>query len=300
MLVNLSEELYRKVILIRLFEERVLTLFSQGKLSGTTHAYIGQEANAVGVISHLREEDTVFSNHRCHGHYLAKTGDAVGLLAELMGKETGICSGLGGSQHICNRNFFSNGIQGSYMPIVVGMALTEKLRNTSAVVTAFIGDGTLGQGVVYEAFNIASLYQVPLLVVIENNRIAQTTPIELNLAGSIAARTQAFGIATTELDTTDAEVIFDCAGEIIANMREDRRPHALIINSQRLGPHSKGDDTRTEEAIADMRRLDPVPLLEARLTNQAREQLRAEANEIISQAEFLANQSGVRSLEMAK
>ncbi len=297
---NLKKELFRKMILIRLFEERVLELFSLGMLSGTTHAYIGQEANAVGVISHLNEEDTIFSNHRCHGHYLAKTRDVVGLLAEMMGKDIGVCSGLGGSQHICNQNFFSNGIQGSYMPIVAGMALAEKLNNTGAIVTAFIGDGTLGEGTVYETFNLASLYQVPLLTVIENNRIAQTTPITLSLAGSIADRPRAFGISTTEMDTTDVEVIFQCSGEIISQMRKDKKPHVLILNSQRLGPHSKGDDSRPLAEISEIRKLDPLLLMEDQLTVHDYALLRAQAKEIICQAEKEASESEMRFLEYAK
>jgi TPP-dependent pyruvate/acetoin dehydrogenase alpha subunit len=286
------------MILIRLFEERVLELFSLGKLSGTTHTYIGQEANAVGVVSHLHEEDIVFSNHRCHGHYLAKTGDAAGLLSEMMGKEDGLCAGLGGSQHLCNRNFFSNGIQGSYMPIVVGMALAEKLSDAGRVTTAFIGDGTMGEGIVYESFNLTALYQVPLLVVIENNRIAQTTPIALNLAGTIGARSRAFGLATTELDTTDAEEIHGRAGEIIDQLRIDRRPHVLILNTYRLGPHSKGDDTRAAAEIAELRKSDPIPLLADKLDAEFCAQVREEALAIIQQAEEQATRSGIHHLEI--
>ena len=136
----------------------------------------------------------VFSNHRCHGHYLAFTDDAFGLLSEVMGKATGTCGGKGGSQHLCRGNFYSNGVLGSIVPVATGIALAEKKKGTGAVSTVFLGDGTLGEGVTYESLNMASLWQLPVLFVVENNHYAQSTPVELELAGSIAARGAAFGV----------------------------------------------------------------------------------------------------------
>ena len=142
---------YERMFFIRRFEETLLDLFSLGKLVGTTHTYIGQEANGVGVIDHLDPEvDVVFSNHRCHGHYLEFTGDAYGLLCEVMGRAPGTCGGKGGSQHLCKGNFYSNGILGSIVPVATGIALAEKQKGTGAVSTVFVGDGALGQGAVYE------------------------------------------------------------------------------------------------------------------------------------------------------
>src|SRR5688500_545421 len=138
--------LYRRMYFIRRFEETLLDLFEEGILVGTTHCCIGQEADCVGVIDHLREADHVFSNHRCHGHYLARTGDARGLLCEIMGKESGVCSGWGGSQHICAHNVKSNGILGGTVPAAAGIALAMKMRKETAVSVAFIGDGTMGEG----------------------------------------------------------------------------------------------------------------------------------------------------------
>ena len=126
-IIQLSE-LYKKMLLIRYFEEGVLKLFEQGKLFGTTHAYIGQEANAVGVITNLRAKDTVVSNHRCHGHYITHKQNPYALLCEMMGKKDGLCSGRGGSQHICDTNFFSNGVQGGIMPLAAGLAFSEKFN----------------------------------------------------------------------------------------------------------------------------------------------------------------------------
>ncbi len=187
-------QLYRTMLLIRRFEERLLDEFSAGRLVGTTHAYIGQEANAAGIFSELSPEDVIFSNHRCHGHFLAYGGDLYRLAAELMGKATGLVGGRGGSQHIHWKNFYSNGIQGGIVPVATGMALAEKASGSGNIVAVFLGDGTLGEGVVYESLNIASLWSLPILFVVENNRYAQTTPISLAMAGSIPARFSAFGI----------------------------------------------------------------------------------------------------------
>jgi len=256
---------YRQVALIRYFEETLLKLFGAGKLMGTTHTYSGQEADAVGVLAHLTPRDVVFSNHRCHGHYLALTGDVEGLLAELLGLDSGICAGKGGSQHLCRGNFYTNGVQGGIVPLAVGAALAEKRKGTGALAVVWLGDGTLGEGVIYEAFNMASLWDVPVLFVIENNGYAQTTPIGMNLAGSVAKRTEAFGIPTVELATTDAASIWTAAGGAVEAIRKTSRPHALVLSTYRFGPHSKGDDFRSEEEKAAARERDPKAVLAGRL-----------------------------------
>ena len=196
--------LYERMALIRRFEETLLELFAAGELHGTTHTCIGQEADAVGVISCLEpERDVVVSNHRCHGHYLAFTDDVDGLLREVMGRVGGVCGGKGGSQHLFAGNFYSNGVLGSTVPLAAGIALAEREKGSGAVATVFVGDGTLGQGVVYESLNIASLWGLPLLVVVEHNGYAQSTPSGLQVAGDVEARARAFGIATSRHDTTD-------------------------------------------------------------------------------------------------
>jgi TPP-dependent pyruvate/acetoin dehydrogenase alpha subunit len=146
--------LYKTMLLIRRFEERLISEFSAGKLVGTTHTYNGQEADAAGIFSVTDPDDVVFSNHRCHGHFLAYGGDPYRLAAELMGKTTGLVSGRGGSQHIHWRNFYSNGVQGGIIPIATGMALAEKVKTTGKITLVFIGDGTLGEGVLYESLSI--------------------------------------------------------------------------------------------------------------------------------------------------
>lgn len=282
-------ERYRMMRLIRETEERILQLFSQGKLFGTTHTCIGQEANAVGIVAHLGGKDIIFSNHRCHGHYVAYTGDVTGLVAELMGKENGVCAGISGSQHLCRGNFHSNGIQGGIVPNAVGMAYAEKMLDRGSVTTVFLGDGTLGEGVTYEAMNIASLWSAPVLFVIENNYYAQSTPSFMQIAGDIADRPRAFGIETTELTTTDVEEIHGTAGEVIGRIRSDMRPACLVINTYRFAPHSKGDDFRDPAEIEARRAFDPLAVAAARLNDalvaSIAEECRRTVDECIVQAE---------------
>jgi TPP-dependent pyruvate/acetoin dehydrogenase alpha subunit len=280
-----NQSLYRTIYLIRRFEEKVLDEFPRGRFYGTTHTYIGQEANAVGVLSNIQAEDIVVSNHRCHGHFLAYGGDIQALFAELMGKETGVCAGRGGSQHLYWNNFYTNGILGGTVPVATGMALAEKYKKSESIAVNFIGDGAFGEGVVYESLNMASLWAAPILYIIENNHIAQTTPIELNLAGNIATRFEAFDIPTHELSTSDVLEIGAIALELIREVRTDSKPHALIIHTHRFGPHSKGDDTRDPNIIAKMREVyDPVEIHGSRLSVDLREKIEREINNSIDQA----------------
>ena len=262
---------YERMFFIRRFEEALLDLFAQGKLVGTTHTYIGQEANAVGVITNLApERDTVFSNHRCHGHYLAFTDDAFGLLCEVMGKAPGVCGGKGGSQHLCNGNFYSNGVLGSIVPVATGIGLAEKRKGTGAVSTVFLGDGTLGEGVTYESLNMASLWRLPVLFVVENNHYAQSTPVELELAGSIPARGRSFGIEVAELDTTDVLEVHREAKRAVSRIRETGEPFFLVIHTYRFSPHSKGDDNRDLTEIEERRQRDPLKIAGAELDSAER------------------------------
>lgn len=238
------EALYEKAVLIRRFEERLLQLFAEGRLFGTVHTCIGQELTGLAVAEYLGEGDQIFSNHRCHGHYLARTDDVEGLLAEIMGRETGICGGRGGSQHICAGGFFSNGIQGGIVPVAVGLAVAHRFRDSRNIVTVFVGDGTLGEGTLYEALNIASRWQAPLLVVVENNLYAQSTAQSETLAGGICARAAAFGIETFHSSTWSPTELLKAAERSVALVRESRRPAFLQIDTYRLMAHSKGDDDR--------------------------------------------------------
>lgn len=277
--------LYRSLVLIRRFEETILAEYRRGAFSGTTHTYLGQEANAVGVISNLETDDIVVSNHRCHGHFLAYGGDPRALFGELMGRVTGVCGGRGGSQHLHWRNFYSNGILGSTLPLAVGIALAEKMQGRTTVTAVFAGDGALGEGSVYEALNFASLWQAPLLIVIENNHIAQTTPTDQAMAGSVAGRFAAFGIPASELDTSDVVEISSAVQPLIASVRQEQRPQALILNTARFGPHSKSDDTRPAEMVDRLRQTrDPLILHGRHLQPDIKNGLDAEISVLIQAA----------------
>ena len=244
-----AKRLLRKALGIRMFEQRLLKLFSEGRLNGTVHTCIGQEWTGVAVAEHLQPSDVIFSNHRCHGHYLARTGNYTGLFAEIMGREAGICRGRGGSQHICDANVFSNGIQGGIVPVSVGIAFAQTMDHGDDITVVFIGDGTLGEGAVYESLNLASKWQVPLLIVLENNRYAQSTSQFQTLSGDIEARAQAFGIPTMRGDTWEPEKLIESMGEAVRFVRSTRTPLFFRVDTYRLMAHSKSDDDRSKAEI---------------------------------------------------
>jgi 2-oxoisovalerate dehydrogenase E1 component len=259
--------------LVRCTEQLLLELFTRGLLSGTTHTCIGQELCQMAVVRALNDpEDAVLSNHRNHGHFLTYSGDFHGLVAEIMGREAGVCRGVGGSQHLAHRNFHSNGVQGGMTGISVGLALAMKLRHASGIVACFIGDGTMGEGLVYESLNLASIWRVPLLFVIENNRIAQTTRTADTIGGSIAARGRAFGLRVWSVDDADP-ALFQRVDEIVAEVRSSRQASFLVIDTMRLGPHSKGDDLRDEAEMSQIRERDPLARLGSALQPAARAEI---------------------------
>jgi TPP-dependent pyruvate/acetoin dehydrogenase alpha subunit len=258
--------LYKTMLLIRRFEERLLEEFATGHVVGTTHVCIGQEADAAGILSNIDPQDVVFSNHRCHGHFLAYGGKPYHLAAELMGRSTGVVGGRGGSQHIQWRNFYSNGIQGGIVPVATGMALAEKERRSGKCVLVFIGDGTLGEGSLYESLNISALWKLPVLFVLEDNRYAQTTPVELGVAGSMSGRFQAFGIPVWERETSDVLEVSQLASQAMKHVRSGAGPAALILHTYRFSAHSKGDDLRPPEELARIRTYDPLRILARRLS----------------------------------
>lgn len=271
-----NERLFRRMFFIRCFEQTVLDLFSEGLLNGTTHCCIGQEADCIGVAEHLAPSDHVFSNHRCHGHYLAHSGDAAGLLAEMMGRSDGVCGGVGGSQHLCAPGFKSSGVLGGTVPAAAGIALAQQLRASRNLSVVFIGDGTFGEGVVYETLNIASLWRLPLFIVCEDNGWSQSTPKGLNMSGGIAERFQAFGIPFREIASTDVLEIEHAAGQEIEATRREGGPRALIIGTYRLCHHSKNDDDRPRAEVESRWELDPLRIHGARLDERLRSRIEDE------------------------
>ncbi len=257
---QLDDALVEEALRIRLVEEAFLQLFSEGKMNGTVHTCIGQELSAVAVCHFLNERDWVTSNHRCHGHFISKTGNWKGLLDELMGLKSGVCGGIGSSQHLYADGFISNGIQGSLMPVGTGIALHKKLSKTNGIAVSFLGEGTLGEGVLYEAFNLAALHDVPQLFVCENNFYSQSTPQANSVAGSIVGRAKSFGIKTFECNTWESTGLFNIVQEAIDYVREGH-PAFLNVQTYRLNAHSKGDDDRDEAEIEYFKSRDPLNLL---------------------------------------
>lgn len=244
-----DRSILESVLFIRNVENALLDLFKAGTIGGTVHTSVGQEFSAVCCTEHLKDGDIIFSNHRCHGHFLAHGGDAMALVGELMGKENGVCKGVGGSQHLYTKNFYTNGIQGSIVPVAAGMALSEKLKKINNIAMVFIGDGTLGQGVVYETINLCKLKEIPLVIVCENNGISQTTLHSENFHGIVELRIRGFGIDYFKGSTKnpiDLSKIVECA---ISKARNESTPVFIEIITERINAHSKGDDTRSDQLI---------------------------------------------------
>ena len=257
----IEQRIIEKAFLSRKVEERLLDLYEEGKLFGTVHTCIGQEFSGAVVTEFLKTEDSVFSNHRCHGHFLSFTNDVEGLIAEVMGKSTGVCAGRGGSQHLCKDGFYSNGLQGGIVPVTAGLALARKIRNDKSVSVVFIGDGTLGEGAIYEIFNIASKWELPMLIVLENNGYAQSTNQQETLAGSISARAEAFGIRSAKSETWNWKSLYPVAQDLVEFVRGEVKPAFLEIDTYRLKAHSKGDDTRSRSEVEPFEKADPLNIL---------------------------------------
>ena len=249
----MKSELLLKTLNIRNFENALLELFPKGLVKGTTHTSLGQETNAVGIISALQSDDIVVSNHRCHGHYLSHTDDYTGLLNEILGKDNGVCGGIGGSQHLFYKNkFFSNGILGGNTAMAAGMAYALKFKKMKKIVCLFVGDGTLGQGIFYETLNLIGKNKLPILIVVEDNEIAQSTKTKDVLPGEIPTKIASFDIETISIEYPHLFEVNDLSKNIINKIRNKNRPYCLVIKSNRMGPHSKGDDTRSKEELTSI------------------------------------------------
>ncbi len=245
------QELY-SVYKIRKVENKLLDLYAKGFIGGTVHTCIGQEYTGVFISKYLSPDDIVFSNHRGHGHYISKTNDISGLIAEILSKKEGISGGYGGSQHLYRNDFISNGIQGSLVSVAAGRSFAFKFHEQKNICIIFIGDGTLGQGAVYEALNLISLYKCPVLIVLEDNEIAQSTPSINTYSGQISKIIEGFDIKFYSSDIWDLENLDKKCLEAISFVRTNIKPAFLRIKCARLNPHSKGDDNR---AINDVKTL---------------------------------------------
>lgn len=245
-------------LFIRSFEERLLDLHKQGHISGTVHTCVGQEAIATTLHPHLRAGlDAFFATHRGHGHFLAHGGPADALLAEMTGRDGAVCRGRGGSQHLNHARFFSNGIQGAGCLQAVGFAWMQTLRGEGGITVAQLGDGTLGEGAVYEAMNVAALLRLPLLFLIEANGWAQSTDVRTTTAGTLEGRASAFGLPCERCDDLDVAALHGRMEQIVAQVRGGQ-PTVLVVDTRRLLAHSKGDDDRPAELIRAQFAADPL------------------------------------------
>jgi len=239
--------MYRKMMAIRLFEENVNELYTRALMPGLAHLYIGEEAIAVGVCEALRREDYVTSTHRGHGHCLAKGASPELMFAELLGKEAGYCRGKGGSMHIADPatgNLGANAIVGGSVGIATGAALSAKTLKTGQVVVCFFGEGALGQGVLYECFNLAQLWKLPVIYVCENNMYSEYTHFSETTAGDIPTRAAAFGIRAETVDGQDVRAVFAAATTLADRARRGDGPAFLVCNTYRYRGHHVGDINR--------------------------------------------------------
>jgi len=259
---------YRQMLAIRRFEELVLSLFDRGLLQGTTHCCIGQEADSVAVAECLDAGDHVFSNHRCHGHFLARCQDPEGLLAEMLGLPSGVCRGVGGSQHLCTADFKSNGILGGTLPVAAGVALGMQLAGDPGISVVFMGDGAFGEGVVYETLNLAALWKLPVIFVCEDNKYAiSVEKVDSTSVPWNADRAAAYGIPGVLVERNDALEVFQAAGAAIARARRGEGPTLIEIKTDRYLGHFQGDPEvyRPKGETTELRKNDPIPVLAAQL-----------------------------------
>ncbi len=294
---RLALEMAEQMLRIRAFETQANQLYLSAKMPGLTHLYIGEEAVAVGVCSALRRDDTITSTHRGHGHCVAKGADVRLMYCELLGKEEGYCRGKGGSMHIAdhvNGNLGANAIVGGSTGIATGAGFSAKALGTDRVSVCFFGEGALGQGVLYEVMNMASLWKLPVIYVCENNLYNEYTSYEDVTAGSITARAEAFGIPTEEVDGQDVIAVYEAACRAVERARRGEGPSFLLCATYRYHGHHVGDIDRAyyrskEEEEQWTRERDPIALFAARLgddeeVERIRERVEAEVADAVTYA----------------
>ena len=267
---------YQQMAKIRAFEEKVNELYMKALMPGLAHLYSGQEAVAVGVCEALRREDYITSTHRGHGHCLAKGASIERMFAELLGKEAGYCKGKGGSMHIADPesgNLGANAIVGGSAGIATGAAFSAKMRGSGQVTVCFFGEGALGQGMLYEVMNMASLWKLPVIYVCENNLYNEYTHYSETLAGEVTARARAFGIHAETVDGQDVQKVYEVMQRLVERTRRGEGPAFLECKTYRYYGHHVGDISRTyyrskEEEQEWHANRDPLRILAERLVSQ--------------------------------
>ncbi|MBS7645794.1 dehydrogenase E1 component subunit alpha/beta [Candidatus Bathyarchaeota archaeon] len=295
--------MYRGMLRIRRFESAVYRLFLQGAIPGTVHLYAGEEAVAVGVCSNLRDNDYILSTHRGHGHYIAKGCDLKRLMAELYGRVGGCCKGKGGSMHVGE---FSKGmlpaiaIVGANVPVGAGVALSFKMRDTDQVAACFFGDGAVNQGMWHEGVNLAAVWDLPLILVCENNFYAASTHISKSLRiERVSDRASAYGIKGVTVDGNDVLAVYEAAGEAVERARNGEGPTLIECLTYRHGGHSRGDPAtyRPKDEVEEWLKRDPIPRFKARLIEwgvlkpEEAEQMESEVEDEIRRAVEFAEAS---------
>lgn len=239
---------YQKMLSIRVFEEHVNELYTTRKMPGLAHLYVGEEAVAVGVCEALRVDDLITSTHRGHGHCIAKGASADRMFAELLGKDSGFCGGRGGSMHIADKetgNLGANAIVGGSVGIATGAAFAAQKLGTGQVVVCFFGEGALGQGLLYETMNMASLWTLPVIYVCENNLYNEYTHYSETTAGDMLSRARAFGVHAEEVDGQDVRAVYETTERSVSRARDGLGPVFLVCHTYRYGGHHVGDLERS-------------------------------------------------------
>ncbi len=249
-------DMYRKMLTIRVFEYKVKDLFAQGKIVGAVHLSIGEEAVPVGVCSALKKGDYVLSNHRGHGHCIALGVDVKRMMAELFGRETGVCKGKGGSMHLADFSvgmLGASAIVGGGLPLAVGAGLSSKMQKTNQVTVVFFGDGAANQGTFHESLNLAAIWRLPVLFVCENNQYAESTPVtKVMLAKNVSDRAVAYGIPGKVVDGMDVTAVHEAVEEAAGKAREGQGPSLLECKTYRYLGHEEGDPYTTYRSEAEV------------------------------------------------
>ena len=295
-------ELYKNMVTIRRFEEKVSELFAKGAIPGFVHLYIGQEAVAVGVCANLRKEDYIVSTHRGHGHCIAKGANLNKMMAELFGKASGYCKGKGGSMHIADYGsgiLGANGIVGANIPIAAGAAFAAKSRGTDQVGVAFFGDGASSTGAFHEGINIAAAWKLPAIFVCENNLYAISTRANRTIpVRNIADKAAAYGIPGVVVDGMDVIAVYDAAHEAVERAKKGEGPTLIECKTYRFCGSFEGDPQlyRSKEEREEWRKRDPLnfgrKLVEnGHMTNVELEKIELEIRSAIEEAVKYASES---------
>ncbi|HUL10100.1 MAG TPA: thiamine pyrophosphate-dependent dehydrogenase E1 component subunit alpha, partial [Candidatus Acidoferrum sp.] len=246
--------------------------FSAGNIPGFVHLYAGEEASGVGVCMHLEDRDAIASTHRGHGHCIAKGCDEQAMMAEIFGKKDGLCGGKGGSMHIADLSkgmLGANGIVGGGPPLICGAALAAKTNKTGGVAIAFVGDGGSNQGTTFESYNLAKVWNLPAIFIVEDNGYAESTASKWSVGGSQVGRGNGFGLPSMEVDGSDFFAVYDAAREVIERARSGGGPSLIHMKVMRYYGHFEGDATtyKAPDEVAKYKAAkDPLMLFRNRVT----------------------------------